>query len=66
MYHWALCLLPEGEVSLKQQLGPTALACGCRTEKYLLVILFRSVSVLYDVGWNGGCHRITYVRGNLW
>jgi len=42
MHCVAMCLFLEGEVGLKQQWGHNAFACGCGTEKYWLVILFRS------------------------
>lgn len=35
MHHRATCLIPEGEVGLKQQCSHSAFACGCGTEKYL-------------------------------
>lgn len=41
MHHGAMCLFPEGKVDLKQHCGHNAFACGCRTKKYCLVILFK-------------------------
>lgn len=43
-----MCPFPEGELGLKQHCGRNAFAHGCGTEKYWLVILFRSVEVFYD------------------
>lgn len=60
MHHKAMCLFPEGELGLKQHCGHNAFAHGCGTEKYWLVILFRSVEAFYDADccWREGCHGI--------
>lgn len=56
-HHRATCLFREGEGGWKQQWGHSAFACGCGTERYWEVILFRS-QVFYDAGcsWTGSYH----------